>query len=378
MTDSIRSALRDLAEDAPEGPENLAGAAWTGGQRLRRRRSMTRIGLASAATVAVCAAMIVVTHQPEQSLPLVPATSTSAPAKKVTSYLPAKSDELALPQLPTQYPAEIDPDPADAVPLKTDPVKKAIALFQPDNGPVLVLGDDGRLRVIENGPRAITNAGGDTFGALRQTSLSFDGRTAVFPQRDEIMLVDLTTGNDRRIRSPGLNEHAVLSVDSARVAVTNGEQTLLYRLSDEALLATYAPVKLALAGNDLLVGFRNHCLYEIQGGRPDCLHMSADIFDWWGLPAVRVHKVVATAFGGYEAGTVVALMDNAGLPPSRVLGVPMGDDRWKGGTRPLHWLDDRTVLLLSDGLEPVVLAWNTETGQLTKVMHVQRRATLAL
>ncbi|TWP46756.1 hypothetical protein FKR81_34800 [Lentzea tibetensis] len=383
----IRDALRNLALDAPEGSDDLATDAWAGGQRLRRRRSATRIGLAAAATIAVCGVMLVVTTPaPEEHLPLAPPPITQTTPRKVSETLPPKKDELALPQLTTSYPVAVDPDPAQATLLNADPVRRALALFQtsPDM-PVVVLGDDGRIRCIDEDLQPIVTAGGDTVGALRPGALSADGRTAVFPQRDSVVLVDLTTGADRRIPAPGANEQAALSADGLLVAVTTGSSTSLRRVPGGEVVTEW-PRPAPMAGGAVDPPF--HGAGDV-GGTPSVWSMEPDgesttyrmpdlVGQFWGLPAVNRTRLAAAGFGGYDTDAVVIALHDHHRGPVRVLGSPTTDGRWKGGTRPLRWLDDTTLLLLSDGPEPVVLSWNTNTGEINRVMHVKRMGTIVL
>lgn len=93
-----------------------------------------------------------------------------------------------LPRLASKLPHEIAVDPSLAGPLSGDPVSRAFALVRTPAA-VYVLGDDARLRRLDLlGP----NAG---FGT---TVLKPDGKQAAFPQRDSVVLVDLTTAAARR------------------------------------------------------------------------------------------------------------------------------------------------------------------------------------
>jgi hypothetical protein len=118
--------------------------------------------------------------------------------------------EFSLPALETALPPAVHLDSV-APPLSGDPVRRALAMFQVgqidgDMTDVLVLGDDGRARrldVVSLAPA--TDEQANPRSAVSSRTVLPDGRRAAFPQRDQLLLVDLTTARVDVVPLPGFN-----------------------------------------------------------------------------------------------------------------------------------------------------------------------------
>ncbi|GLZ31534.1 hypothetical protein Lesp02_37220 [Lentzea sp. NBRC 105346] len=353
-------------------PETLAIDAWAAGQRRRRRRSRARVGLAMAATVAVCGALIVVSaHERDVHLPLAPPT-TSAAAKRVDHVLPSSLADLPL--LHTDFPERIDP--SQGVPLAQHPVRRALALFQ-GLGSILVLGDDGELRTLGDWP-------------MSETALSADGRTAVFPQRDGVLVVDLTTGSSRTVPVPGDNRHASISPDGTQLVASSPDRgTSLVHVPDGELIISTPTEQLPLVFSSTesvaygLVNADGKAVLKRWGfrwpektGSNGSMAYDMGVSGVRGTPVTRGDLIAWAGVGGYDHLSVIGLSQYSWTPnqPRRppVLGVRTG------GVRPARWLDDSTLLLVCDGPRPMVVAWNIDTGSFHRVMEVERPGLLAM
>lgn len=293
-------------------------------------------------------------------------------------------DARSLPLLDTDFPARVNLY-GSTVPLAERPVRRALALFQggPD-APVLVLGEDGSLRSLSVASTR-TSAGG-VVQALRPTSLSADGRTAVFPQPGAVLVVDLTTGSSRRVPVPGANAHAAISPDGGQLLVVNGRGTLLLDAADGALIirmadrsrpSSYSATDTVACG--VSMGRRNPeiMLSAFRGperaGRTISHSLQPMVDDVHGIPAARGKRIAVSGTGGFSSPGVIVMTyfsftPMAGAPP-KALGLPHRD------MRPLRWLDD-SVLLVWTGSQ--VLSWNVDTSEVRRVMDVVGYTELAI
>jgi hypothetical protein len=156
--------------------DKLAELAWRKAGQLRRQ------ALAGVAAAVVAIAVLALIAHPARTPPgpVVP-PDVEIPAGVVV--LPRFDALGQLPQASTPLPADLTPAVADA------PATRALALVRAERGPLVVIGTDGRTRLIDD--PALAGA------RLISTSLAPDGDRAVLVVGDALLVVDLATGQTR-------------------------------------------------------------------------------------------------------------------------------------------------------------------------------------
>lgn len=304
-------------------------------------------------------------------------------------YGPFPGQEAQLPRLASKLPHEIAIDPARAVPLSTDPVGRALALFQVDGDDrVYVLGDDAQLRYL------------DGASGLGTTVLKPDGTKAAFPQRDRVTLVDLTSAAVRQVNVPGdnrralwLGEQLLVVQDSAGrrsrrppengvVAVDPGSGRAVSRPYDAsglvAGLAQGAPVLDVVNRTDrwlvrtwsdstdtnvvpapgIPIGADSHDPAWAHGGQ---VAMDLRAFSNQPAPDFTDRTESVLALDANTGRTIGSLVLTAGDP------IP----RPSGCCAVLGWLNQRAVLIgmsAEDG--HWILAWDPVTGQVFRTAQI--------
>jgi len=353
--EQLARLLAEAAEDVPS-PE-LAEVAWARASQVRRRRRVVGSGVAAAALLGAGWFVATVPFAGPDLDGARPTATTTLPSKPVTQIdrMPAKPAVLNDSPLPPSLDDFIGPK---AVPLSTRPVSRAVALYeQPDAAkspsPVYVLGDDGAVRRLDGvALDFVTGADKEVSPLpLTPTALSPDGRRAAFPQRDVVVVVDLTTAKEQRFPVPGYNleirwqgpatvlvgqADATYSVDvaSGRVTRVAGEWSLPDGTTDPAGPATI----------------------DQRGLEPYAI-------DQWRGPAWRFGDQVARVGNAPGLGPVAAVIDVRTGALTNVLVLPSG--RSDTCCIALGWFDAQTVLVQL-GLDGVV-AWDIRTGQVSSV-----------
>lgn len=238
----LRDLLRDTAEPV-EAPA-LAESCW----RLagvRRRRRHAAVGTVAAALAVVLVGGGLLTTGRDHGHP---APGTRASAQPSATY--------HLPVAPTKLPRTIDTDPSHAEKLSTHPLHgPALGLFAaypkswpariPDSISVLVLGQDGRMRLIDTASIRSSGDGYDPAPVL-PGSLSPSGTKAAFPQMNgNLLVVDLTgTGH----RSYFLGHETVDSmwwIGDGTVAASTATATHFVDLRSKGIHTVMVPDALA-------------------------------------------------------------------------------------------------------------------------------------
>ncbi|MBY8873522.1 hypothetical protein K7640_16930 [Micromonospora sp. PLK6-60] len=216
--EELHRLLTVAAEDVR--PSRPASTGWERARRHRSRRAVAAVALAVALlTGATALALRPTGHAAPPAVPATP-SATAAPVQRPPAEPAYRGGPLS--RLTD----------APAAPLSTRPVRRALALYQPvdretwTGGEIRVLGDDGLVRSLDTvTPAATRDRGGNQAPALKPGQLSPDGRTAVFPQTDEVIVVDLTTAQVHRFPLGGYLELAVWVGD--RVLVGGDDRTYL-------------------------------------------------------------------------------------------------------------------------------------------------------
>ncbi|MFI7519369.1 hypothetical protein OG994_24520 [Micromonospora globbae] len=383
--EELRRLLTVAAEDVR--PSHPAGTAW---ERARRVRHTRRAVGAAALAVALAGGGTVFALRP----PVGPPPIVADPS--VTDLTPTHAPPVQRP--PATLAFRADPlarltDPATA-PLSREPVRRALALYQPvdaeyrADGPVRVLGDDGVVRsldVVDLEPTR--DAGGNEAPALKPGVLSPDGRTAAFAQTGELVLVDLTTAGVRRVPLDGYLELVVWAGD--RVLVGGDDRTYAVDRSsgaaariDVSAWDVSAPDPAAGRGAALveLSGMRDGLTLrsrsagdgalrtEQRVGQGD-LPASYRVNEFYGRGWLRGDRVARAAWitsREIDGAEGVAVLDARTGAVAHLL--DLGRDRTKGCCEVLGWGDGGTVLLRL-APDAGLARWDPETGEITGVLR---------
>jgi hypothetical protein len=375
MTDQrLRELFHDLAETLPEG-SSRAGELWLRGARSRTRRKRT-VAAAAVTVAALVAVGIAVSPEPvERGVAVRPSVTPAAtiPPAPVMDTAPPPSGEAGLPALATALPEKW----ADV------PVVTAVP------GPVLALAEfgDGRIYLVKSGGRIplgvklddAVDSAGNGGSPLKPNSLAPDGTMAAFPQKDEVVVVDLVIGQARRYPVPGFNE----------VVLWRGEQLLVEQEKANYMLdlATGKARRQPYQGFTGVAGYRDlRIVSPGEGGRTVIRE---------GLSEVELDVRGVTHEGGMPVGDlgnhgwqrdglvarsalahteraegadVVVVAEAATGRLVRTLLLPWGDAPGtrcgKGGCPVRGWIGQDTVIVESGDR---LLGWNIATGALSRV-----------
>jgi hypothetical protein len=397
--------LRDAAEpvDAPD----FVGTAVRRAARVRRRRRSLIVGVTAAGMAAtVVVAVVVQTNSDTRSTPAKPsdtiqsADATTAPARTATpppSAAPLTrsmvqqqwtSDRLGeLPWLDIGLPRSISGSTSGLPVLSSDPVHRALAAVEaeaPDGTRVVVLGDDGNWRVVDQDFVRARDAGGYSSPALWGASLTTDGTALAVPQPQALVVVDLTTGASTRYDVPGFNKSVAWSPDNQKVLLTTEERPggSLVDLDTGAVsqvpygyTTSFAPdgaaVQVARTGtfSDELRTYRS------DSEEPDAIEGVQNLS---GNLQGQGPIVSASVLAGVTAqgATPMASINGGVLVIDRQTGDPvtlLAMQNWAYiyQTEVLGWVDEQTMLLHIPALSPTdsshLIAWNYVTGELRRV-----------
>jgi hypothetical protein len=218
--------IAELVESLDLPQTQIAERAWEDGRRrVRRRRGAMAAG--AAALAVTCVVGVTVMLRPEHTTPPSPTpspTHTPAPrsAPLVQELLRDGRWRAELADMDYQaLAANLD----HTTSLSTDPVHRAaLAMADPgDEAGAFVLGVDGRWRRVDvPGLVPVHHSGSYTSHALRPTALSDDATKLALAQPNELVVVDLTTGNSRRYDVPGPGNTYAIWADSDQVLVVQG------------------------------------------------------------------------------------------------------------------------------------------------------------
>lgn len=384
MTDQrLRELFDDLAETLPEGSPR-AGELWRQGTRSRARRRWTVAAAAATVTVLVVVGIVVSPEPVERGVVLHPSvtpTTSTVPATPAMDTAPPPSGEAALPTLATALPRSW----ADI------PVVTAVS------GPVLALAEfaDGRIYMMKAGGRVpldvklrdAVDPSGNGGTPLKPNSLAPDGTMAAFPQKDEVVVVDLVLGQTRRYPVRGYNE----------MVLWRGEQLLVEQAKANYLLdlATGKAWRQPSKGFTGVAGYPGLRIVPSERGgwtviREDGSEVALDLRDVTGEGGTPVGiggdhgwqrgGLVARSVSGHdgqeERADVVVVADTATGRLVRTLLMPWGDAPdprcGKGGCPVRGWINQDTVLIES---EDRLLGWNIDTGALSRVADLPESVT---
>lgn len=383
MTDQrLRELFADLAETLPEGSVR-AGELWEQRTRSHTRRRW-RLAAASVTVVALVVVGIAVYPQRvERGITVTPTITytPSIPSKPPMDRAPAPREEARLPMLATALPEKW----ADL------PVVTAAP------GPVLALAEfgDGRIYLVKSGGRIplevklgdSVDSAGNGGTPLKPNALAPDGTMAAFPQKDEVVVVDLVIRKARRYPVPGFNE----------VVLWRGEQLLVEQEEANYLLdlASGEVRRQPYKGLTGVAGYRDLRIVSpeeggwtvIQEGGAEVNLSVGGVTNEASMPVgvlgnhgwQRDGLVARSAFADHDlaqAADVVVVADIATGRVVRTLLLPWGDSAdlrcGKGGCPVRGWLGPETVIIES---RDRLLGWNIDTGALSRLAELPEKVT---
>lgn len=401
--ETLAQVYRRYAETVPV----LANSGQAVRVARRRRRALATVGITAAGMAATAAVTVIVhTNSDSQSTPATPpdtvsstdATTTTAPTTTTPpSAVPLTMaivqqhwtpDRLAeLRWLDLGLPRSISGTTSGLPALSSDPVRRALAAVEADgtNGTqIVVLGDDGRWRVVDQEFVRARDAGGYSSPALWCASLSADGAALAVPQPQALVVVDLTTGAAKRYDVPGFNKSVAWSPDSQEVLLTTEERPggSLVNLDTGAVshvpygyTTSFGPdgaaVQVARTGtlSDELRTYRS------DSEQPDAIEGVQNLSgNLQGQGPVVNASVLAgvTAQGSTPMESInggVLVIDRRTGDPVTLLA--MQNWAYIYQTEALGWVDEQTMLLHIPALSPSdsshLIAWNYITGELWRV-----------
>ncbi|MFI7147593.1 hypothetical protein ACIBO2_21970 [Nonomuraea sp. NPDC050022] len=385
MTDQgLRELFNDLAETLPEG-SSRAGELWRQGTRSRTRRRWTVLAAAATVTVLVVVGIVVSPEPVERGVTVYPSvtptpTATIPPTPPMDTA-PPPSGEAGLPTLATALPERW----AD-IPVVTTVSGPVLALAEYGDGRIYIMKSGGRIPLDVKLGDSVDSAGnGGT--PLKPNSLAPDGTMAAFPQKDEVVVVDLVIGQARRYPVPGFNEMVLWRGDQLLVE----QEEANYQLDLSTGKARRQPYK----GFTGVAGYRDLRIVSpakggwtvIQEGGSEVALNVRDITDKGGMPVgvlgnhgwQRGGLVARSAFARHDQAKeadVVVVADIATGRVARTLLLPWGDSSGrrcgKGGCPVRGWIGQDTVIVESGDR---LLGWNIHTGALSRVADLPKSVT---
>lgn len=386
MTDQrLSELLSELAE--PVAARGLSELAWQRAQLVRRRRRAT---VGAVAAVTVTAGVLALIRPQGNDLPVGDRTGSPTtaqpsddPARPSASLRklswpeadpippdaaiagapvwlsPRPEAERRLPFLDSVLPTRLELTTLAPL-LKERPLTKAAAAYLPTSedgsiGPLLVFGPghEGGLRRV-NLPQDVgwvPDGQGNASAPLSRASLSPDGTRVALAREHEIVLLTLSDASWQR--------YPVRAVD----------MDFFQWLGEDTVYSGTGPVVDVRTGETAEVDFEVYPLNE--EGYP--------IRSWWANPKWHGDQVAQSGFstgiaegdtGRDDPEVIAAGGDRRGLLVMHA-GDPTGEDsRTKGCCEVVSWLDSDTVAFQSGTRDHNVLAWNTQTGHVARVIQV--------
>jgi hypothetical protein len=387
----LRDLLRDKAE--PLGPPALAESSWRlAAVRRRRRRATVGAAAAVLAVALLGTGLLTTARQHDRPAP----TATARPGDR-------------LPLAATRLPRTIDTDPAHAESLSAHPVRHALGLFAayPKGWPqatvrsstVLVLGDDGTMRVIDTVP---ISASGDGYepAPLAPGALNATGTRAAFVQPDgTILTVDLTgtghhsyrmtTGNVESLWWNGDTEIVVGTVNVTRVLDLRTGASRLLPLPDvlmpQRARAGDGFVTMSVPDGPLSAAVLVR-RYDPRGRELGVDGFWNGLHRWYGPGLVNGSWAVRVAGGtrvdpASQAYSVVAVPRHGNDSSDAVVVTCPGDDghHQQGSCVPLGWVGtDRLLVLDHAHAQHQVLSVDLRTEKISAVAWLTGDAQVAI
>lgn len=399
MTDRDLGALLERASEHLPGVD-FAQGAWAAAvaERARRRRlAVGALGAVAAAALAVAAVQLGGSTKPRPT----PATSSTTPAivgtlSDGTAYavMPLEGAEAQLPDFDAGLPSVIDVRARKAHPFAGPPTSVVAVYLRADGDvfhPVLVAGDGTQVVLDELDLVTTNDANGNAATPLGPRAFGGGGRYVVFPQRDDVVVLDTQTGDAVSYAVP--SDHVEWAGWNA------GDRTIVARDAEQAW--TIDPGKPGSAAVPVDGGYEGKYRITATDSTPTAIRLTAydDLARPMdpvslrapvsGVSGETVNTQGSAATGAFFDQNVTAdvirrgngpiyqglLVVDVGSTSARVLLAPENPDgqtgRFKGCCTVLGWADARTVLYESVGSHGRwILAWNVDTGAVYEVARL--------
>ncbi|MDP3890802.1 hypothetical protein [Nocardioides sp.] len=396
--------LESLTDELP--PTSVAHGAWEQGRRRVRRRRVGATGLGAAATVTVVlvASLLSPGDGAPRPMPAVTPSETGQSPDGRSSEDPGRGEsepgrvDSSRTSWPTPEPTGAvdiglpatlelgDPFSAEATPLSEDPVDHGVLAIEVGSGGtvVVVLGDDGRWRVVDVALATVSDGGGNWRRPLHAGSLSADGTRLAIVQPQGLVVVDLTTGSSRSYEVPGVmvyvawqDKDHVLVVDQDASGELPGR---LVSLGDGSVRSVpYGAGTTFLPDGGALEWPRTPgpSTWTEYAGTEELRQVYTPANNGAGLypdqPLVNADLVVGHVadhrIGARPVGNAVVVVDRASGNQVALLPTDTG----KGGyTQLLGWVDDQILLGLPDGDRLRLVLWDHTRDRLRLAGELDR------
>jgi hypothetical protein len=400
MNERLKTLLDHVGAELRADPGS-ADRAWQSARRRSRRARMTSV---AAGSVAAALTVVVVVSTPWSDDSTAPPVDKPTPTPTTEQPLVAPLDPAlvqegwktldfaSLPQRDTALPPVLDLDEirASAVPLADDPVERAIAVVQDgrwhdfpttrSEEEVFFLGDDGRWRRLTGEELGFWGKPSEG-GLLSGRSLSPDGtRFAVAgrmrPETGQtpydIVIVDLTTGEQRRFDGPEREDQPQWTPDATLLLTNAGYDRDSYELdpstgeldrvpyegAEVGFSPSGEPVELVPSqGMTHPAQLRTIASDGSVTTVPIPLRIADDV-----QPEIREVAALLRWAPGPDGPGILVVDPETGEPLAQ-LAVPGSR---MGYVYPDGWLDDETVLVESY-TQRVLVSWNYRTGELMRI-----------
>ncbi|MEV0454260.1 hypothetical protein [Catellatospora methionotrophica] len=394
----------------PATAEQEAAELWRRGRATTRRRLLIA-GAVGAAALGAAAVRALITGPDESLRPLPPLPSGPVLLEGVDE-VPPVPDQLALREaLVAHLPRELAPgDPATLPALSRQPTPRAQVVLDAavkgvGEGPLLVLGEDGAWRRVDQLPA-------EAAALLSSGTLSPDGARAAVVTADELWVVEMATGRARRHDmvppSPVViwlsPRHLLVAVDKLLevgtgrlLAVPVGVRDAVGPRRADSQDTPSTVLELLSAGEPITAPPR------VRTWQFDGRDQSEGTVAVSGPGAGRLGPFLGPGFAVVGTGGLVArLCEPMGLPvradwragiavavlepgSARVLRMLAADIEVTGDLTLLGWLDRRRVLLrcaggagAPSGAGQRVLVWDVRDGSLALIATVRPVGGLSL
>jgi hypothetical protein len=404
--DEVRVLLDEASAELPE--PDLADKVWADatviGRRRRRRTTLVAgvalVGLVAAAAVAAPKVRVgeQVAPSPQPEPPQVSRTLPSAGTIDGMRYwlAPPAGSEAWLDRTETPLGDRLGPPPERMRRLSTRPIDRVGAVMLvalPGTGKYrpVILSARGRWASSDLELLPTKNSAGNASPPLDPTAVSPAGSLVAFAQPNQVVVLDTTTGEARRIPVPSATIEDVAWMPSGDRLLASGDggtfRVTVGRLAEnEKLVEQITKVADPRAATPplALVSDRDGeamVEYDVNGGGKVEQRLSLPVARWTGSTFTS-GALAARAFvpeqlpelrSAGNGAQVVAVVEADPQGPGKLLVLPDSQDtgRATGCCPVLGWYDDHTVLVVSrTSGDSWVLGWDVLTGQVTRVAEL--------
>ncbi len=390
LEDRLRAELSEEAGDLEMSAEFVIAAIADVRARRQRRQKRAVVAVLAMAVGAAIAVTTIGTDEavdedtPTINEPLPPLPEPPELNPESLQKAPTASEVSTLRWRDTELPRTLPTDIATAPPLSRDPIDHALALIGGTGAAVGVVGEDGRLRRLDDVALEPTrDPAGYGASPVQHGALTSDGRLAAFPQPNAVVVVNLASGDAQRFDVPGTNTRVAWSPDQRQILVgrEGGPSSVLDMTDGSVEAVPYDAYNAAYAPDGTVVEITETpdgpSVSDLVHWRDTGSARRLPLSVWIGSissPSATGSQLLVAASGDqivrtvarYDIGWIVLDIETG--QPIAMLGggtVPYSD--WLFG--PIGWLDDDTAIVDAHGY---LLAWTPDTGVVERVSEGSR------